>query len=139
MVEPLYELLNWVGFTHPVHPAITHLPMGMVMGAFLFSLGSLKYAELASTAHHCAVLALIFVLPTIIAGVLDWQHFYDGDFTGPIIAKLVLATVLTLLLIAAVRAGGSESKDSRVCIVLYTLCLLAAVGLGFSGGEIQYG
>ncbi len=71
MIEFLYELLNQVGFTHPLHPAITHLPMGMAMGAFFFSLGSLKYAELARTAYHCAILGLIFVLPTMFLGILE--------------------------------------------------------------------
>lgn len=139
MIEFLYELLNQVGFTHPLHPAITHLPMGMAMGAFFFSLGSLKYAELARTAYHCAILGLIFVLPTVFLGILDWQHFYHGDWTGPIIAKLVLAIALTVLFVAAMKVGGREPESPRVPILLYALCLLAAVGLGFTGGEIQYG
>ena len=139
MIEFLYELLNQVGFTHPLHPAITHLPLGMAMGAFLFSLGSLRYAELARTAHHCTILGLIFVLPTMFLGILDWQHFYHGDWTGPIIAKLVLAIALTVLFVAAMKVGGREPESPGVPILLYALCLLAAVGLGFTGGEIVYG
>jgi hypothetical protein len=139
MIEFLYELLNRIGFTHPLHPAITHLPMGMAMGAFLFSVGSLKYAELARTAHHCVILGLIFVLPTVFLGILDWQYFYQGDFTGPIIAKIILAIALTAFFIAAIKVGGGKPENPRLPIVLYALCLLAAIGLGFSGGEIQYG
>ena len=139
MSEFLYELLNRVGFTHPLHPAITHLPMGMAMGAFLFSLGSLKFAELARTAHHCVILGLIFVLPTMFLGILDWQYFYQGDWTGPIIAKFILAIALTALFIAAIKVGSGEPKNPRLPVLLYALCLLAAIGLGFSGGEIQYG
>jgi len=139
MIEFLYDLLNQVGFTHPLHPAITHLPMGMAMGAFLFSLGSLRYAELARTAHHCVILGAIFVLPTMVLGILDWQYFYQGDWTGPFIAKFVLGIALTVLFIAAIKVGGGEPKNPRVPILLYALCLLAAIGLGFTGGEIQYG
>ena len=139
MIEFLYNLLNQVGFTHPLHPAITHLPMGMAMGAFLFSVGSLKYAELAKTAHHCVILGLIFVLPTMFLGILDWQYFYQGDWTGPIIAKFILAIALTVLFIAAIKVGSGESENPRLRILLYALCLLTAIGLGFSGGEIQYG
>ena len=139
MIEFLYDLLNQVGFTHPLHPAITHLPMGMAMGAFFFSLGSLRYAPLARSAHHCAILGLIFVLPTMFLGILDWQYFYQGDWTGPIIAKFILATALTVLFIAAIKVGGAEPKNPRLAVLLYALCLLAAIGLGFSGGEIQYG
>jgi amino acid transporter len=139
MIEFLYNLLHQVGFTHPLHPAITHLPMGMAMGAFLFSVGSLKYAELAKTAHHCVILGLIFVLPTMFLGILDWQYFYQGDWSGPIIAKFILAIALTALFIAAIKVGSGEPENPRLRILLYALCLLAAIGLGFSGGEIQYG
>ena len=139
MIELLYDLLNRVGFTHPLHPAITHLPMGMAMGAFLFSFGSLRYAELARTARHCAILGFIFVPPTMFLGILDWQHFYQGDWTTHIIVKFVLAITLAVLFAAAIKVGGSEPKNPRLPILLHTLCLLAAVGLGFTGGEIQYG
>ena len=113
--------------------------MGMAMGAFLFSLGSLRYAELARTAYHCTILGLIFVLPTMALGILDWQHFYYGDWTGHIVAKFVLAIALAVLFVAAIKLGGSEPKNPRISILLYALCLLAAIGLGFTGGEIQYG
>ena len=139
MIELVYQLLEQIGFTHPLHPSITHLPMGMAMGAFLFGLASLKYEALAATARHCAVLGVIFVPPTIVAGIFDWQHYYDGDWSGLFIAKFVLATLLPLLLLGAVATSGGERSDSRLPIVLYALCLFAAVGLGFIGGEIGYG
>ena len=139
MIDFLYELLNQIGFTHPLHPAVTHLPMGMAMGAFLFSLGSLKYAELATTARHCAVLGVIFILPTMLAGIFDWQHFYSGDWTSHIIAKFILAIGLTILFLLGIKVSGGEPKNPRLPLLIYALCLLAAVGLGFTGGEIQYG
>jgi hypothetical protein len=113
--------------------------MGMVMGAFFFGIASLKFAELRKTAHHCIILALIFVPPTIIAGILDWQHYFEGDFSAYFIIKLVLAAVLPILLIAAWRAGASDRPDNKVALILYVLCMLTIVGLGYTGGEIQYG
>jgi uncharacterized membrane protein len=139
VIDAVYELLEQVGFTHPLHPAITHLPMGMTMGAFLFGIASLKYDVLARTARHCAVLGLIFVPFTIIAGIFDWQHYYDGDWSTLFITKIVLAFLLPLLLLAALAAGSGERGDSRLPLVLYALCLLNAVGLGYIGGEIGYG
>jgi len=139
MIESLYGLLNQLGFTHPLHPAITHLPMGMAMGSFLFSVGSLRYAELARTAHHCAILGLIFIPPTMLLGVLDWQHFYDGYWTVHIIVKFVLAVTLAVLFAAGIKVGGGEPRNPRLRLLLYALCLLTAIGLGFTGGEIQYG
>ena len=139
MIEFVYQLLERVGFTHPLHPAITHLPMGMSMGAFLFGVGSLRYAALAGTARHCAVLGAIFVPPTILLGVFDWQHYYDGDWSGLFITKMVLALLLPTLLLAAVAAASRTRDDSRLPLVLYALCFVTAVGLGYIGGEIGYG
>ena len=139
MVDLPYQLLEQIGFTHPLHPAITHLPMGMAMGACLFAIASLRWAFLAGTARHCAVLGVIFVPPTIIAGILDWQHYYDGDWSALFITKFALALLLPLLLLSALAAGSSERNHSKLPIVLYALCLFTAVGLGYIGGEIGYG
>lgn len=139
MIDFVYELLNQVGFTHPLHPSVTHLTMGMAMGACLFFVASLKMAELAKTALHCAVLALIMVPPTIVLGIMDWQHFYDGAWSGPFITKMVLAVLLPLLLLAAIRSNTGGRDNFRLSVVLYALCLLTAIGLGFTGGEVQYG
>jgi len=139
VIELVYQLLEQVGFTHPLHPAITHLPMGMTMGAFLFGVASLRYGSLATTARHCAVLGAIFVPPTMIAGIFDWQHYYDGDWSSLFITKFVLAFLLPILLLSAVAAGSRERADSRFPIVLYALCLFTAIGLGYIGGEIGYG
>jgi hypothetical protein len=113
--------------------------MGMAMGAFLFGLASLRWVALAGTARHCAVLGALFVPPTIILGMLDWQHYYSGEWSGLFITKFVLAILLPLLLLAAVAVARGERGDSKLPIVLYALCLFTAVGLGYIGGEIGYG
>jgi len=139
MIESLYALLAKVGFTHPLHPALTHIPMGMVMGCFFFGL-LVWYAnkpEFLKTCLHCSVLALIFIVPTIVAGIFDWQHLYAGRYQPLIIVKMVLAAALTGLLAYSVwlHRQGVEPKK---LFIIYALCLACAVGLGFSGGELVY-
>jgi len=36
MTEGVFEFLTRIGFDHPLHPALTHIPMGMIMGAVTF-------------------------------------------------------------------------------------------------------
>jgi uncharacterized membrane protein len=141
MVELVFELLNKVGFSHPLHPALTHIPMGMVMGAFFFGLAAVvfKNRDFSKTANHCVALGLIFILPTIIAGYFDWQHTFGGEWEFLIILKIILAFVLTALLGIALKLGGKEGSDPKTLLILYILCLICATGLGFSGGELQYG
>jgi len=140
MVENLYTLLTKIGFSHPLHPMLTHIPMGMVIGMVVFSFLGLIWKEknFGQTAHYCAVFALVAILPVIGTGFLDWLHFQQGEWNPFIIIKMVLAVVLTILLITAVimkRRGGMPGK----MFFIYLLCLACAGGLGYSGGSLVYG
>lgn len=140
MIEGLYALLEKIGFTHPLHPMLTHVPMGMVIGAVLFSVAGLKWKNenLGQTAYHCSLLALLFVVPVIVAGLLDWQHLMTGSWNIFIIVKMILATALTLLLALSVVLKH-KGADAKTLAIVYLLCLACAGGLGYSGGELVYG
>ncbi len=140
MTEFIFGLLENIGFTHPLHPAATHIPMGMVMGCFFFALVSLlisKY-DLRKTSLHCSILAIVFVIPTAIAGILDWQYFYGGTWQPLIIIKMILAAVLLILLVVSIKMNLGTASNKNLFIV-YLLCLACVTGLGFSGGELVYG
>ena len=140
MIESLYAFLEKVGFHHPLHPALTHIPMGMVMGCFFFGLLAYlgKKPIFRTTSLHCSVLALVFIVPTVITGIFDWQHTYAGHYLPPIVIKMVLAVVLTSLLGYSVVLHRQEAEAKKIFIV-YCFCLACALGLGFSGGELVYG
>jgi uncharacterized membrane protein len=140
MIEGLYTFLENVGFTHPLHPIMVHIPMGMVIGAVLFSLVGIvwKKENLGQTAYHCSVVALIFIVPTIITGILDWIGKLGGEWENLIIIKMVLGIVLTGLLALSV-IFKHQGADSKKMFIIYLLCMACAGGLGFSGGELVYG
>ena len=140
MIESIYAALEKVGFTHPLHPVLVHVPMGMIIGMFLFSLIGLiwKKGFLLQTAYHCSVLALISIIPVILAGLMDWQHRLNGDWKTLIIVKMVLSCILTLLLVYAVIIRN-RGASPRHLLIVYTLCLACAGGLGYSGGQLVYG
>lgn len=58
MIDFIYETLSGLGFDHPLHPIAVHIPMGMIVGGFLFGLLGLKMEQLTRTAHYCFSLAL---------------------------------------------------------------------------------
>jgi uncharacterized membrane protein len=140
MVDSLYSFLASVGFTHPLHPMLTHLPMGLIIAMVVFSLLAVVWQKPAfsQTAFHCSVLALLGVVPVIITGALDWLQFQGGEWNIFIIIKMVLAGVLTLLLAIAVAQKNRGAGEGRM-LLLYLLCLACAGGLGYSGGELVYG
>ncbi len=140
MTEFIFSTLESIGFLHPLHPALTHIPMGMVMGCFFFGLAAIFFRNsiYLKTALHCSILGVLFIIPTVFTGYLDWQHTFGGTMDWPIKVKMVLAVVLTVLLLISIRMNLNGAKPTSL-FVIYSLCLLSAVGLGFSGGELIFG
>ena len=140
-MESFYQVLAKIGYTHPLHPTLTHLVMGLVMGAFIFLLIALFFRResLARTAWRCMVLALIALLPTAVLGYADWQHRFAGDLIFPITMKLILAGLLLVLLVVAIVMGFRTENWSRNVVIIYAVCLVVVIGIGYFGGELVYG
>ncbi len=140
MVENIYSMLAQVGFSHPLHPMVTHVPMGMIIGMVVFSFLGLMWRKgtLDKTAYHCSVLALLSVLPVIAAGLLDWMQFQQGEWNEFIIIKMILGGVLTLLLASSVSLKRKEASPGKMFLI-YLACLACAGSLGYSGGELVFG
>jgi uncharacterized membrane protein len=140
MIEFLYEILVKIGYTHPIHPPMTHIPVGMVIGAFLFGLAAwlLRHEQLTSSARYCIVLALLGLVPTVLLGYMDWQHRYAGAWSFPIKMKIGLAVLLLVLLVVAVMFGRRIKVISLGILGIYGLCLLNVTALGYFGGELIF-
>lgn len=140
MIESFYNFLGVLGFHHPLHPIIVHIPMGMVVGAVAFSLADMKWPDknFAQTAYHSIILALVAVIPTYIAGLLDWQQWFGGDLNKWIVIKLILGVALTVMLVVTVLQKQKGAPQKKM-FMLYLVSLAICGGLGFSGGELLYG
>ncbi len=141
MGSQLYGLLSDLGYHHPLHPALAHLPVGLTIASFIFIVLALllKNSSLYSTSKHCLLLALLAVIPTIFTGYLDWQHFYGGALILPIKMKIGLAAALALFLLIASLTGKRDGSATVPGLMIRFLCLLLVTGLGYFGGEIVYG
>lgn len=141
MIELFYQALGTMGYTHPVHPTLTHVVIGMVLGAFVFGFVSWvrKLATFALTARHCTMLALIALFPAALFGYMDWQHYYAGGWFFEIKLKLVLASILLILLSITVLFRAPTEEGSINIVLIYGLCLFTVVALGYFGGELVYG
>jgi uncharacterized membrane protein len=141
MFNSVYEFLTRIGYNHPIHPTEVHMPIGLVVGAFVFAWIALIFhrSKLFETARHCATLAFIWVFPTILFGIMDWQHYYAGAMPFPIKIKIVLAPTLLILLAASVILGYKKGADSKGVLTIYCLCFATVVILGYFGGQLVYG
>jgi uncharacterized membrane protein len=141
MFEPIYQFLDKIGYPHPIHPTEVHMPIGLVVSALVFFVIALlfKRQALSRTSRHCIILAFIWTFPTMLFGYMDWQHFYAGAWLFPIKMKIILACVLVVLLCVSVVAGRKLGAESKVLLVMYGLCFLTVVALGYFGGQMVYG
>ena len=141
MIEYFYSCLADWGYHHPLHPALTHLPVGLTIGAFVFIFLAwlLRQPRYAQTARHCMVLSFLAAIPTAIFGYMDWQHFYGGALLFPVQAKLVLAAALIILLLLVAWNALRREKATFFRLLAHLLCLVLVVCLGYFGGELVYG
>jgi uncharacterized membrane protein len=141
MLDFIYNVLAAIGYTDPVHPPLAHMPIGLTVGALLLGLSALlaRRPILGLSAHHCLILALIFVFPTVLLGYMDWQRYYAGAWLFPIKMKLGLAGVLLVLLTLGVVLGRKEEERRWGLIGVYTLSFFTVTGLGYFGGHLVFG
>ena len=140
-MEFLYQFLQKYEYGLPLHPPLTHMPTGLIVGAFTFLLLALilRRGTFLKPAYYCIALALIFFFPAVFLGFTDWWHFYAGVWTFPIKMKIVLSGVLLIFLSTAViieikNIGGSMSR-----FIIYFCCLVTVVGVGHFGGQMVFG
>jgi uncharacterized membrane protein len=141
MTEFIFLWLDKIGYGHPIHPPVTHVPMGMILcgGVFLLVAHFANKPFLRRTALHCYVLGLIGILPTMLLGYMDWQHFYQGVWTVPIVAKICTASLLIATTIFNIVQLRREPPRPMVILIGGVAALAMAGFIGFEGGEVMYG
>lgn len=141
MLDELYALLSKIGFKEPLHSPITHMPIGLVVGALIFFLVAVifKRKNLVLSARHASILAFIFAFPTIMLGVMDWIHFYHAALFVPIMIKMALAGIALTVLGAGIILGSEIKLHTMTMTVLYVIAFIAMIGLGYFGSGIIYG
>src|SRR4030065_839747 len=108
-------MLTRIGFTDPPHAMLLHMPIALIPGALLFFLVAVivRREVLVPTARHVFILAFIFIFPTILFGVLDWLHYFQGQMIQPIKFKIGLAAGVLVITGAGVILG-SELKGHTI-------------------------
>jgi uncharacterized membrane protein len=113
MVAAFYGFLQSLGYPHPVHPAIAHMPIGLVTGSLVFGVIILLWRRplFGWSARHCLLLAWLFWFPTTLFGIMDWQYFYAGVWLFAFKIKLILAGILFVLLSIGIFISRNPEKE----------------------------
>jgi uncharacterized membrane protein len=141
MIAAFYALLKSLGYPHPVHPAVAHMPIGLATGSLVFGFAALllRRPVMGWTARHCFILAWLLWFPTVVFGLMDWQHYYAGAWIHPIKMKLILAGVLFILLSIGILISRHPDTGLRGPLIVYILSFFCVVGLGWYGGNMVFG
>ncbi|MGE0688317.1 MAG: Rieske 2Fe-2S domain-containing protein [Dehalococcoidia bacterium] len=103
------DLLNGKGFGHPLHPVLTHLPIGAFTMAMLFDMASTGRKEPSPAATKLLAIGLASVPLTALSGALDWQHTQGGKKRvgmGHLLLNSLGSSVLAASLVSRLRGRG---------------------------------
>jgi mono/diheme cytochrome c family protein len=139
-IDAFYDFLDRIGYLHPIHPAMVHMPIGLVVGATAFIVISAfpRFSKFRMSGHHALTLALIFWFPTVLFGILDWQRNLGGAWLFVIKMKFALAAALLVFLAAGVVLGYRGKTALKVLAPIYAMCFALVLVLGYFGGKLVY-
>jgi mono/diheme cytochrome c family protein len=140
MLNAIYRFFQDIGYSHPLHPTQVNMPIGLVVGAFFLALFAIRSrnADLGTCSRSCLLLALLFMIPTGLAGLMDVQYYYSGVMLTPVKWKIGLAGLLFVLLLTALFTGRRKEGGGKAFFALCGLALINVIALGYLGGNLVF-
>lgn len=131
-IRPIKDLLNGTWLGHPLHAAITDVPIGsLVVAVILDLLGQPVGADVALLA------TVLFMLAAAVSGAAD---YVDTDGTARVRATLhsTLMVVALVVLIVSLVLRAIGLPDRTVPVALSIIGLLIVTAGALVGGDVVY-
>lgn len=129
--------------THPIHPILIALPIGLWIGSWVFDILSAIYRSFnfANTGYYLAIGGCVGALLAAVPGVIDWISVIpagsEGKKKGAIHGILNTVALLLFAFLGYYRRGFDHSP-SMMTLLIST----AGIGLigvsGWLGGTLSY-
>ncbi len=131
-IRPLKDFLNGVWIGHPLHAAVTDIPIGTLLATVVLDL-----INQPAAADIALVATILFMLAAAATGAADYS---DTDGTARVRATthstLMVVALLVLLVSLVLRAGNPA--DRTIPIALSILGFLIVTAGAFIGGDVVY-
>jgi nitrite reductase/ring-hydroxylating ferredoxin subunit len=133
-ITPIRDFLNGTWLGHPVHPAVTDVPIGALLVVILLDL-----TGAVDPAFWALVLALLTLLASAVTGLADYS---DTDGTARTRATLhgslmvVGSTVTLVSLLLRATAAGHDGGTVAVALAIVGFLILAAGA--YVGGDVVF-
>jgi nitrite reductase/ring-hydroxylating ferredoxin subunit/uncharacterized membrane protein len=131
-IKPIRDLLNgrWLG--HPLHAAVTDIPIGLLLGVVV-----LDVLDQPAAADIVLVGTIIFMLLSAIVGLADYSETDGRALTRATLHATLMTVALVLLFISALLRSGAP-LDRTVPIALSIVGFLIVTAGAFVGGDVAY-
>jgi nitrite reductase/ring-hydroxylating ferredoxin subunit/uncharacterized membrane protein len=126
------DFLNgrWLG--HPVHAALTDVPVGLLLGSV-----ALDLLGQATAADIALVGTVLVMLAAAVSGLADYSDTDGRALTRATIHATIMVVTLLVLIVSAVIRWGAPA-DRGVPIALSIIGFLLITAGAFVGGDVVY-
>lgn len=130
---PVKDVLSGVGTGHPLHPALTDVPIGFFTSATVLDLVGGRRAEPA--VQNLLGLGIAATLPTASAGLADWSDTHGPDQRVGLVHAMANVAALFLFTGSLLARRGGHRLGGRALGLMGMTTLTAG---GFLGGHLSY-
>lgn len=132
---------TWLG--HPLHPAITDVPIGAWLLTAIFDIVWLAApsanAWAARGAEAAAVVGILAALAAAVTGLTDWSDTYGAERTVGLYHAGLNTLALVLYITSVVLRLGIGTGESVVAAVLGFIALAVVLVAAYLGGDMVFG
>ncbi len=131
------DALHGTWFGHPLHPALTDIPVGAWSASFALDLLSLGGSRsIQQSADITLNIGVVGAVASAITGLADWQETYGRERRIGLLHGLLNATALALYTTSLVQRRRKRRGIAMLCSTLgYGTILLSE----YLGGELVFG
>lgn len=138
----LKSFLHGTWFGHPLHPAITDVPIGAWLIAAIFDIiwliSPVASAWAARAALVCVIIGLVGALGSAVTGFADWSDTYGAERRMGLYHALLNVAATVLYIVSLVLRLLDGSNASVVGAILGFVGLIAVGWAAFFGGDMVF-
>lgn len=130
---------DWLQFLGRFHPALVHLPIGLIVLVPVLEIAGIRKPGLREAADFVLRAALALALPTL---ALGYMLAYGAGDAGTTVTRHMwgaIALCICLMFCLLVRQSWAAGQQRLAYPVLLSLTLLTLVWTGHEGGSITHG
>ena len=131
-IRPIKDLLNGVWLGHPLHAAMTDIPIGTLLLVVVLDLIGQRTA-----ADAALVATILFMLAAAVAGFADYTDT-DGTARTRATTHATLMVVALLVLLVSLGLRAANPADRTFPVALGIIGFLIVIAGAYIGGDVVY-